>query len=180
MQKFFFDLFPIILFFAVFKLYGIYIATASAIVATFAQIGWVWVRHRKVGATLWMSLAVITIFGGATLLLHDETFIKWKPTVLYWLFASTLLVSQIIFKKNLMVTMMGGQISLPPHVWFRLNISWALFFTLLGGANLYVATTYSTSQWVNFKLFGTLGLMVVFIIIQGLVLSKYIDQEEPD
>lgn len=176
-MKFFFDLFPIILFFIAFKLYGIYAATAVAIVATFGQIGWMWARHRRVDTMLWVSLAIIVIFGGATLLLHDDTFIKWKPTVLYWLFAATLLLGQAIFKKNLIATMMNNQLELPPHVWFNLNLSWAGFFSAMGGANLYVAFHYTTASWVNFKLFGTLGLMLVFVLLQGIMLNKYIDKE---
>jgi len=176
-MKFLFDLFPVILFFVAFKFYGIFTATAVAIVGTFAQIGWVWVKHRKVEPTLWISLAIIVVFGGATLLLHDETFIKWKPTVLYWLFAAVLLVSQAVFKKNLIAALMGAQLTLPPHVWFNLNLSWTAFFTFMGGANLYVAFHYPTDIWVNFKLFGTLGLMLVFVVVQGMFLSKYVEKE---
>ncbi|MGD9788876.1 MAG: septation protein A [Sulfuricellaceae bacterium] len=176
-MKFLFDLFPIILFFIAFKFSGIYVATAVAIAATFAQIGWVWTKHRKVEPTLWISLAIIVVFGGATLLFHNETFIKWKPTVLYWLFAIILLVSQTLFRKNLIQALMAPQLSLPPHVWFNLNLSWIGFFAVMGGANLYVAANFSTDSWVNFKLFGTLGLMVVFVVLQGLALSKYLDKE---
>src|SRR4030042_460009 len=114
-MKFLFDLFPIILFFAAYKFFGIFTATAVAIGETFAQIGWGWFRHRQIDKMLWISLAIITVFGGATLLLHDETFIKWKPTVLYWLFASVLLISQIAFRKNLIKAMMGKQMVLPEN-----------------------------------------------------------------
>ena len=122
-MKFLFDIFPVILFFIAFKFAGIYVATAIAIVATFAQIGWVWFRKRKIDTMLWVSLAVITVFGGATLLLHDETFIKWKPTVLYWLFGITLLVAELVFRKNLIKAMMGSQMELPDVVWRKLNLS---------------------------------------------------------
>ena len=131
-MKFLFDIFPVILFFIAFKFAGIYVATAIAIVATFAQIGWVWFRKRKIDTMLWVSLAVITVFGGATLLLHDETFIKWKPTVLYWLFGITLLVAELVFRKNLIKAMMGSQMELPDVVWRKLNLSWAGFFTVMG------------------------------------------------
>lgn len=179
-MKFLFDLFPILLFFAAFKLQGIYIATGVAIVATFFQIGWVWTRHRKVDAMLWVSLAIITLFGGATLLLHDETFIKWKPTVLYWLFAVVLTTSAAVFRKNLIRTMMEKQFSAPDFVWRNLNLSWALFFALMGCVNLYVAFNFSTDIWVDFKLFGSMGLMLLFVILQGLMLAKYIeDGKEP-
>ena len=110
-MKFLFDLFPVILFFVAFKFSGIYVATGVAIAATFAQIGWVWLRHRKVDNMLWVSLGVIVVFGGATLLLHDETFIKWKPTVLYWLFSGTLAVSALLFRKNLIRSMMEKQVA---------------------------------------------------------------------
>jgi len=151
-MKFFFDLFPVILFFVTFKIYGIYAATAVAIGATFCQIGWVWFRHRKVDTMLWVSLVLIVIFGSATLILQDETFIKWKPSVLYWLFAVALLLAQAVFKKNFIRVMMKEQITLPEHIWTRVNASWAAFFALMGGANLYVAFNYSTETWVNFKL----------------------------
>lgn len=176
-MKLFFDFFPIILFFVAYKFFGIYVATATAIGATFAQIGWVWVTRRKVEPMLWISLVIIVVFGGATLLLRDDVFIKWKPTVLYWLFAGVLVLSQALFKKNLIAAMMRQQISLPEPVWKNLNLSWAGFFALMGAANLYVASTFSTDTWVNFKLFGSLGLMVLFVILQGLMLSKYIDKE---
>ncbi|MGE5026906.1 MAG: septation protein A [Betaproteobacteria bacterium] len=177
-MKFLFDLFPIILFFAAYKFFGIFTATAVAIGATFAQIGWVWFRHRKVDTMLWISLAIITVFGGATLLLHDATFIKWKPTVLYWLFACVLLVSQLGFGKNLIKAMMGKQMVLPENIWLRLNFGWAAFFAGVGALNLYVAFNYSESTWVNFKLFGILGLMLVFVLGQGALLGKYIVEDK--
>jgi intracellular septation protein len=177
-MKFLFDLFPVILFFVAFKIYGIYTATAVAIVATFAQIGWVWYRHRKVDTMLWVSLVIIVIFGSATLILQDETFIKWKPSVLYWLFAATLLLAHAVFKKNLIRVMMKEQIALPEPIWTRLNASWAAFFASMGAANLYVAFNYSTETWVNFKLFGFMGLMLVFVLAQGLMLGKYMEENE--
>lgn len=174
-MKFLFDIFPVILFFIAFKFAGIYVATAIAIVATFAQIGWVWFRKRKIDTMLWVSLAVITVFGGATLLLHDETFIKWKPTVLYWLFGITLLVAELVFRKNLIKAMMGSQMELPDVVWRKLNLSWAGFFTVMGVLNLYVAFNYSTDTWVNFKLFGGTGLLLLFAVLQAFVLSRHMD-----
>src|SRR5512146_2798611 len=118
-MKFLFDIFPVVLFFIAFKLFGIYPATAVAIAATFVQIGWVWMRHRKVDNTLWMSLGVIVLFGGATLVLKNDTFIKLKPTVLYWLFATTLAVAELGFRKNLVRSMMEKQVALPDAVWGR-------------------------------------------------------------
>lgn len=177
-MKFFFDLFPIILFFVAYKVYDIYTATAVAIAATFAQIAWVWMRDRKVDAMLWVSLVLIGVFGGATLFLHDPLFIKWKPTVLYWLFAVVLLGAQLLFGKNLIAAMMKAQIKLPEPVWRKLNFSWAAFFGGMGGLNLYVAYNFSEPAWVNFKLFGFLGIMLVFVLLQALMLAKYVEEGE--
>ena len=174
-MKFLFDLFPVILFFVAFKVQGIYAATAVAIAASFAQIGWLWLRRRKIDAMLWVSLAIIVVFGSATLLLHDETFIKWKPTVLYWMFALVLSVSAMFFRKNLIRSMMGEQMTLPDAAWNKLNFSWAGFFACMGFLNLYVAFNYSTDTWVNFKLFGGMGLMLAFVIGQGFFLAKYVE-----
>lgn len=201
MKKALFDLFPVILFFVVFKLAGknpdlaqawatsigylvdpkqlpVLLATASAIVATIAQIAWVKWHHGKVDTMLWISFAIIGVFGGATLLLHDETFIKWKPTALYWIFSGTLLISNGLFKKNLIRTFLQEKITLPLHVWSRLNLAWSLFFAVLGFINLYVAFNYATDSWVNFKLFGFTGLMLVFILGQGAWLTKYVDEKK--
>ncbi|PLZ03716.1 septation protein A [Burkholderia sp. WAC0059] len=177
-MKFLFDLFPILLFFVAFKLWGIFTATAVAIVATLVQIAWVAFRHRKVDPMLWVSLAIVTVFGGATLVLHDETFIKWKPTVLYWAFSVALIASQLGFGKNLIEAMMGKQIVLPQRVWGQLNVVWAIFFVLLGFVNLFVAYHFSTDAWVDFKLFGATGLLVVFIVGQSLWLARYMKEEE--
>jgi intracellular septation protein len=179
-MKFLFDLFPVILFFIAFKVHGIYVATAVAIAASFAQIGWLWLRRRKIDAMLWVSLAIIVVFGGATLLLHDETFIKWKPTVLYWMFASVLSVSALFFRKNLIRTMLGQQIQLPDPAWNKLNFSWAGFFAGMGFLNLYVAFNFPTDIWVDFKLFGSVGLMLAFVIAQGLFLAKYVEPKESE
>ncbi len=178
-MKFFFDIFPVILFFIAFKLGDIFIATGVAIAATFAQIGWVWFKHRKVDTMLWASLGIITVFGGLTLIFHDETFIKWKPTILYWAFALAMLIGTLVFRKNLIRTLLAEQMKLPESVWNKVNWSWIVFFVFMGFANLAVAFAFnlSTDDWVNFKLFGGMGLMFVFVIIQGLILSKYIEEE---
>ena len=177
-MKFLFDLLPVILFFVVFKFAGIYAATGVAIAASVAQVGWLTFRRRKVDTMMWVSLAIIVVFGGATLLLKDETFIKWKPTVLYWLFGATLVGGQLLFRKNLIRSMMGDKVALPATAWSRLNWSWVGFFALMGAANLYVAYNYSTDAWVNFKLFGGMGLMLVFVVLQALFLSRYIMEEK--
>jgi intracellular septation protein len=177
-MKFLFDLFPVILFFIAFKVQGIYVATAVAIAASIGQIGWLWLRGRKIDAMLWVSLAIIVVFGSATLLLHDETFIKWKPTVLYWLFACVLGASEWLFGRNLIRKMLGEQIQLPNPAWSKLNFSWVLFFACMGFLNLYVAFSFPTDIWVNFKLFGGMGLMLAFVIGQSLFLAKYVEHKE--
>ena len=177
-MKFLFDLFPVILFFVAFKFFGIYIATAVTIGATVAQIAWVCYRHRKIDNIQWVTLGVIVVFGGATLLLHDEVFIKWKPTVLYWLFGAALLVAEFGFRKNLIKSMMGKQITLADSIWRWLLMSWIGFFAIMGVLNLYVAFNFSTDAWVNFKLFGGTGLMLAFVVLQALFLAKYVDSGE--
>ena len=201
-MKFLFDLFPVILFFAMFKwgeghaadaqaivsqyLSGavsggvvsamqapILLATAVAIVATIGQIAYLLVRGKKVDPMLWVSLVIIGFFGGATIYFHNETFIKWKPTVLYWCFGSALFISQAFLKKNLIRKMMEQQIKLPDMVWQRLSLAWSTFFFVMGCINLYVAFTFPTATWVNFKLFGGMGLMFAFVIAQSMFLSKY-------
>jgi intracellular septation protein len=179
MMKFLFDLFPVILFFLAFKLYDIFVATAVAIVAAIVQIGWLWFRRRQVDKMMWINLAIIVIFGGATLISQDETFIKWKPTVLYWLIATVLLVSNLIFRKNLIQTMLEKQIVVPLFVWNRLNLSWIGFFLAMGCINLYVAFSFSVDTWVTFKLFGATGLMLVFIIVQMMMIGKYMKDMPP-
>lgn len=176
-MKIFFDLLPVVLFFASYKFAGIYVATAVAIAVTMLQIGWAWWRHRKADTLQWVSLGVIVVFGGATLLLHDETYIKWKPTVLYWLIALGLLISQHGFRKNPMKAVLGQQMELPETVWPWVNAAWAGFFALMGGLNLYVARSFSTDIWVNFKLFGFAGLMLVFVVAQALLLARYVSDE---
>jgi intracellular septation protein len=179
-MKFLFDIFPVILFFAAFKFFGIYTATTVAIVATVLQIGWVWLKHRKVENMQWISLALIVVFGGATLLLRDETFIKWKPTVLYWLFAVTLLVSEFALRKNLIKSMMEKQVSAPDAVWKKLLFGWTGFFAVMGVLNLYVANNYSTDTWVSFKLFGGIGLMIVFVLGQAFLLAPHMKEKETE
>jgi intracellular septation protein len=178
-MKFLFDLFPVILFFVAFKVAGIYAATSVAIAATFLQVGWLKLRGKKVEPMLWASLVIVGVFGGATLVLQDETFIKWKPTVLYWLFGIVLAVAALVFRRNLIRSMLSQQMQLPDAVWARLNLSWVGFFLFMGAANLYVAYNYSTDLWVNFKLFGGMGLMIVFVLLQAFFLARYVEEEKP-
>jgi intracellular septation protein len=192
--KFLFDLFPVVLFFVAFKIAGIYIATAVAIAATFAQVAWLKLRKRKIDPMLWASLAIIVVFGGATLFLQDETFIKWKPTVLYWLFGAVL-GGAAAARRNLIRSMLSQHMQLPEPVWSRLNLAWIGFFAFMGVANLYVAFSFSevycsnvpdvaarndcaNDIWVNFKLFGGMGLMLLFVFAQALVLGKYAAEEK--
>lgn len=175
-MKFLFDLFPVILFFIAFKLYDIFVATAVAIAASILQIIWVWLQHHQIDKMMWVNLSIIIVFGGATLALQDETFIKWKPTVLYWFFSLILLISNVVFKKNLIQLMMEKQMALPLPIWTKLNTSWVIFFATMGLINLYVAFNFPVDTWVTFKLFGSTGIMLVFIAGQILVLGKHLKE----
>src|SRR5690606_23713057 len=141
---FLFDMFPVILFFIAYKLFDIYVATSVAIAATLIQMAWTKFHHGKIDNTMITSAVIIVVFGGATLLLHDESYIKIKPTVLYWLFAIGLVVANIFFRKNLIRGLMEHQISMADNIWNQLNLAWAAFFALLGGLNLYFAMNFST------------------------------------
>ena len=176
-MKFLFDFFPVILFFVAFKVADIYVATGVAIAATFAQVGWLKLKKRRIEPMLWASLAIVAVFGGATLVLQDETFIKWKPTVLYWLFGAVL-AGALGFRRNLIRAMLSEQVRLPDPIWARLNWSWIGFFVFMGALNLYVAYNYSTDNWVNFKLFGGMGLMLLFVLAQAMVLSRFIEEKD--
>ena len=176
-MKFLFDLFPVILFFVAYKFAGIYVATGVAIAATFAQVAWLKLRGQKVSNMLWASLVIIGVFGGATLFLRDELFIKWKPTVLYWL-AGAVFLGALAAGKNLVKAVMAeGGLELPGHVWTKLCVAWGVFFLFKGSLNLYFAYAFDTDTWVNFKLFGGMGLMIAFVIGQALWLSKYLPDE---
>lgn len=185
-MKFLYDLFPLLLFFAAFKFYDIYVATAVAIAASFVQVGLFWLKHRRFETMHLITLAVIAVFGGLTLALHDDTFIKWKPTLVYWILAALVLGSQYIGKKTIIERMMAAQISLPSAVWRRLNLSWGIFFAVVGAANIYVAFYYGLDLdpetrreiWVNFKVFGLLGLTLLFTVIQAVFIAKHV-QDKP-
>lgn len=178
MSKLLFDLFPVILFFIAYKVADIYVATAVVIAATFVQIAYMWIKHRKVEKMHWVSLGLVVVFGGATLLLHDENFIKLKLTIFYWVFAAVLLGASVFMGKNLIRSLLTsqGKFEMPDQVWRLLNNLWIGFFTAMGGLNLFIAQNYSTDVWVNFKLFGSMGLMLVFLIAQGFIIAKYIKE----
>jgi intracellular septation protein len=209
-MKFLFDFLPIALFFGVFKLGETYeqasfhivstflggfisggaikpdqapimLATVVAIIATTLQLIYVKARGRKIDGMLWVSFLVITIFGGATIYFHNDDFIKWKPTIIYWVFGVGMLVAQFVFNKNLIRQTMQDQITLPEPVWNRLALAWMGFFFVLGGLNLlaaFVVFANNTPAWVNFKVFGMTGIMFVFIVAQTMYLSKYIEEEK--
>ncbi|WP_127477386.1 septation protein A [Sulfurivermis fontis] len=178
-MKLLFDLFPVLLFFLAYKLHDIYVATAVAIVAAFVQVGWFWWRHRRFETMHLVTLGLIAVLGGATLWLHNEEFIKWKPTVVNWLFGAAFLGSRFIGRKTLVERMMGTAIALPAAIWQRLNLAWAGFFLALGGANLYVVYRFDTDTWVNFKLFGMMGLTLAFMVAQAFYLARHV-RTEPD
>ena len=202
-MKLLFDLFPVILFFVTFKFSGnnpesaadlvgtllgsaavdvkqapILLATIVVIVATVAQIAWVHFRHGKVDKMLWVSLVLVVVFGGMTLIFQDETFIKWKPTILYWVFAASMAFASLVLKKNPVRAMLGEQLTLPDPVWGKVNLSWVGFFLFMGALNLFVAFNFPTDIWVNFKLFGGMGLLLLFVLGQGLMLSKYVEEKQ--
>ena len=197
-MKFLFDLFPVIVFFAAYKLAGggdkggscivtpdtpitqdpILLATGLAIVATLGQVGWLLLRRKKVDGMLWVSLAIVTLFGGATLVLRDPTFIQWKPTILYWAFSAVFLLSPLFLRRPLVQAMLEEKISLPKKIWGRLNASWVAFFAFMGAVNLAAVRTLSCNDWVNFKFYGFTGLMLLFVMGQALFLARYVDVKE--
>lgn len=178
-MKVLYDFFPILLFFIAYKIYDIYVATAVAIVATCVQVGAYRLYCHRFERMHLITLALMTLLGGATLLLHDDAFIKWKPTAVNWAFAVAFLGSQFIGPKNLIQRMMESQIMVSSTaVWTYLNSAWVAFFFTMGLLNLYVAFNFDTNTWVNFKLFGMLGLTLLFVLVQGFYLARYIVPDE--
>ncbi len=207
-MKIFFDLLPIILFFAAYK-WGdghkeeaaqwltahlgfavnggivkpaeasVLLATVVVIAATLLQIVVLKALRKPVDKMLWAGLAVVLVLGGLTLWFHDETFIKWKPTIIYWLMGSGFLVTEILLGKKMLAQMMGGQVEVPDAVWRNLGWAWVLFFGGMGALNLWVAFNFPTDTWVSFKMWGSLGLTLVFTLLQGVYLSKHMKPEEP-
>src|SRR3989344_2254501 len=166
------DYIPIVLFFLTFKLYGLYWATGVAILASFIQVTWLWIATRELKKGPLITFVVILLLGGATLILHNPLFIKWKPSVVYWIFAGILLISQYL-EKPLLKRFLAEKITLPETAWNRLTISWGIYFLVLGLINVWVAYQYSTETWVNFKLFGTLGMTLCFVFAQITYLSRF-------
>ena len=194
-MKFLFDLFPVIVFFATYKLAGggekggscipapnvaitqdpILLATGLAIAATVFQVCWLLFRRKKVDGMLWVSLAIVTLFGGATLFFRDPTFIQWKPTILYWAFSGVFLLSPLFLGQTLVQTMLEQQIPLPARVWRRLNSAWIIFFAFMGAANLTAVYALSCDAWVNFKFYGLTALLLLFVVGQALFLARYVE-----
>ena len=169
---------PIILFFIAYKFYDIYVATAVVIVATIIQVGITWFKYKKVETMQWVTLGLILVMGGATIYLQNEQFIKWKLTIIEWLFGLAFIGSQFFGKKPLVERMMGASLELPAAIWKKLNLMWATFFISVGFLNIYVMQNFNTDDWVSFKTFGVPGLMIVFIILQMFFIYKYIPDTE--
>jgi intracellular septation protein len=177
-MKFLFDFFPILVFFICYKWFGIYVATATAMVLSMAQVIFYRIKYQRYEKMHLISLALIVVLGGATLFFHNPWFIKWKPTAIYWLTAVVFLGSTFIGKKPIIQKVMENNITLPTPIWFRLSHAWTVFFTLMGMLNIYIAYHYDTDTWVNFKLFGGAGCTLLFVLIQALYLAKHA-QEPP-
>ncbi|WP_164964163.1 septation protein A [Rubrivivax sp. JA1026] len=204
-MKLLLDFLPIVLFFACFKLaesrpewaadfatanFGalvsggvvgpkeapVLLATVVVILATLAQVLVLKLRGKRIDAMLWISLVLVVVFGGLTIWFHNETFIKWKPSVLYWTMGTALWLAPLLAGKNLLKLLLGEQMVLPERVWHRLNFAWVAFFAAMGLLNIWVAYSFSTDAWVNFKLFGGIGLMFAFTIAQGLYLGRYLEE----
>ena len=176
-MKLLFDYFPIICFFVAYKIAGVYIATAVTMAACVLQNIIYWLMHTRFEKLHMVTLISVLILGGFTLFLHNAIFIQWKPSIIYWMFAVILLFSQTISKKNLLCTLLGEKITLPPKIWNHLNWSWIVFFLFLGFLNVFVIYHYSMNAWVNFKLFGTLGITLIFTIIQAIYMSRFMQPE---
>ncbi len=156
------------------------LATVVVVLATLAQVTWLKARGRKVDLMLWISLGLVVVLGGLTVWFHSDTFIKWKPSVLYWAMGAAFWITPVFFNRDLLRTLMGEQLKLPDPVWRRLNMAWMGFFAGMGVLNLWVAYNFSTATWVNFKLFGGLGLMVVFTLAQGIYLSRHLPNDSAE
>ncbi|NQZ28034.1 MAG: septation protein A [Colwellia sp.] len=179
-MQLFLEYFPLIIFFIVNSIAGIYWATGSLIVAACLQIIYYKVKKEKIPAKQWIIFGLVVVFGGLTIYLQNDAFLKWKVTIINTFFAAALLVSDIIFKKNIIKQFLGESLSLPKNIWTRLNFAWAMFFLFCAGLNYYVAFNFDLDTWVNFKVFGLTGLMFVFSITSILLLYKYLPIEEDE
>lgn len=172
------DFLPLVVFFIFYKLYDIYYASGALIAATALALIITWLKYRKVEKMTLITFAMVTVFGTLTLVFHNDLFIKWKVTVIYTLFALTLLISQLIMKKPLIQSMLGKELTLPDNVWSNLNIAWALFFLICGLANIYVAFWLPQSVWVNFKVFGLTALTLIFTLLSGIYIYHHLSEEQ--
>ncbi|EPE7489260.1 septation protein A [Cronobacter universalis] len=172
------DFLPLIVFFVVYKLHDIFWATAALIVATALAVIYSWYKYRKVEKMTLVTFVLVAVFGGLTIYFHNAEFIKWKVTIIYALFAGALLIGQWVMKKPLIQSMLGKEITLPPHAWSRLNIAWALFFIFCGLLNIYVAFWLPEAVWMNFKVFGIPGLTLLFTLLSGVYIYRHMPQEE--
>lgn len=177
-MKQFLDFLPLIVFFAFYKMYDIYAASGALIVATALALVYSWYKYRKLEKMTLITFLMVAVFGGLTLFFHNDEFIKWKVTVIYALFAIALLVSQLVMKKPLIQRMLGKEITLPEHVWAKLNVAWALFFIICGVANIYIAFWLPQDVWVNFKVFGLTAATLVFTLLSGVYIYRHMPQEE--
>jgi intracellular septation protein len=177
-MKLLLDFLPILAFFGVFKLYGIYTATAVLMAGTVIQMAIIWFRERKLLPMQKATLVLILLFGALTLGLHDDRFIKWKPTVLYGAMAVALAVALWVFKKNYLQILLGAQLDLPARVWGQLNVAWVVYCLFMAALNGYVAVYFSTEAWVEFKLWGYV-FPVAFLILQGLYIAPHLKSDEP-
>jgi intracellular septation protein len=180
MTTFFIDFLPLLAFYGAFWLGGIYIATGVGILTSAMSIAWALGRRHPIRPMAWISFALIVVFGGATLILHDETFIKWKPTVLYWLFATVLILGPRLMGKNPIAMLLGKELELSESIWAKVNNSWAFFFAGLGVMNLVIAYNFDTTTWATFKVFGTMAMILVFVIIQGIFLAPHMKNGKED
>jgi intracellular septation protein len=177
-MKQFLDFLPLIVFFAFYKLYDIYVASGALIVATALELVFTWVKYRKVEKMTLITFLMVLVFGTLTLVFHNDLFIKWKVTVIYALFALALLISQWVLKKPLVQRMLGKELTLPDKVWSNLNLAWAIFFLACGLANIYVAFWLPQSVWVNFKVFGLTVLTLVFTLLSGIYIYRHMPEEQ--
>ena len=177
-MKILLDFLPVLLFFGAYKAYDIYAATAVLMAATTVQMGLVYAMDKRLQMVQKITLALVLAFGSLTLLLHDDRFIKWKPTVLYAAMAIGLAVALWLLKKNFLKLLLGSQLELPDPVWQSLNRAWVVYCVFMAALNAYVATYYSTEDWVTFKLWGY-AFPLVFILGQGVYIARYIKSEEP-
>ncbi len=177
-MQLFIEYFPLLIFFIINSIAGIYWATGSLIVAAFVQIFYYKIKKEKIPAKQWIIFGLIVVFGGLTIYLQNDAFLKWKVTIINAFFAAALLVSNTFFNKNIIKEFLAESLSLPENIWSRLNLAWALFFLFCSALNYYVAFNYDLDTWVNFKVFGLTGLMFLFSITSILFLYKYLEVEE--